>query len=319
MLAVLTKPSKLEVINYSCNITVFEPNITGEKNCCKVVENLIILYKNVTIQTSDKIEESKIVSFYAANKEIHYFPKGIDADFPKLQNLVIRNSKLQKITSNDLKEFKFLKYLDFSHNEIEVLGPNLFDFGVTILQIVLNNNKIQFIHPTAFKPRNGMHHLDLTDNSCISAMANDQSKVLTFLNVVKASCPFYPLHIKELQTEVQEQKENLRKVEIKMDVLYIVVGAVLILNLILSINCIRKKISKNSDVGKVSSIRIQDAVTAHSSLNGLKLDSIYASYQDIVYESRPNNNAQTDDFYAETVINADKNVVYERTSDSHSY
>ncbi|XP_070504775.1 toll-like receptor 6 [Chironomus tepperi] len=305
IIILMSKPSTFESINYNCIITKSDPNTTGETNCCKVADNLKIYDKNVTIFTSDKIDKSAIISFNAEHKDIHYFPRGIDENFPNLQNLVIKNSKLKEVTSNDLKVFRNLQYLDLSHNEIQVLGPKLFNNGYTILQIILNDNKIQFIHATAFQPRS-LQHLDMKNNSCTSGMANDRSKVYTLINLIKVSCPYYPLHIKELQDEVQNQQENLRnfegKIETKLDILYFVV---VVIGILLSILILRPFIKNHPKL--VPNVITRTYQPTHQiSLAELQSNRIYASYESINKDSNSYNKSQNDDFYAESAENIPK-------------
>lgn len=273
--------------------------MTGEKNCCKVIEKLEIYSKNVTICTSESLAKTRIISFHAENMEIHYFPKGIDSNFPNLQNLVIKNSKLQEIRADDLKVFRNLQFLDLSYNEIEVLGPNLFNCGFTILQVILNDNKIQFIHPTAFKPKDGLVYLDIKNNSCISVFADNKAKVNTLINLLKVSCPYYPLQIKELQEEVQTQKENFRifesKIEKKLEVIFFLIGT-LLASLVLVLICTKKKPTKTLQ-NKFANIKIDEEFTTQISLGDLRSENIYESYEGINHDSSLFNNSQVDDFY----------------------
>ena len=118
-------------------------------------------------------------------------PQGLQRIFPNLKVLDINNSKLKKISKNDLIEYKYLKILVFNDNDLEYLPGDLFDYFEFLTHIEFDRNKLSVIEPNIL---DNLHKLT---------------------NVSFASNPnynnWYSIHqIYEPNATIQEIKDDLR-------------------------------------------------------------------------------------------------------------
>ncbi|CRK98624.1 CLUMA_CG012249, isoform A [Clunio marinus] len=74
--------------------------------------------KNVS-SVNNLYDSFDIVQFYGEKQSCPYFPVNLGSHFLRLQVLVIRNSNLQFLFSNDLDELNDLRVFDVSSNPIE--------------------------------------------------------------------------------------------------------------------------------------------------------------------------------------------------------
>ncbi|CRK98625.1 CLUMA_CG012379, isoform A [Clunio marinus] len=81
--------------------------------------------RNVTA-VNNLYDSYDIIRFLAEKQSCPYFPVNLGSHFPKLQTLLIWNSNLQFLFSNDLDGLNNLEELDVSYNPIEYLQEILF-------------------------------------------------------------------------------------------------------------------------------------------------------------------------------------------------
>ena len=163
--------------------------------CCDVQKNLNISLPQMNTKvmpsgnhTSGKSDEN-VNCFNSINKDIQYFPEGLDKSFGELKAIKIRNGSIKKINQNDLKPFTKLVNLDLSHNDIEALDDGLFDYNINLEVFFCHNNKIFFIASTAFDKLNKLSHLNLKSNVCIDKKIDDNIEaVKTAIKDSKEKC-----------------------------------------------------------------------------------------------------------------------------------
>ena len=84
-------------------------------------------------------------------------PQGLKKIFPNLKKLTISDSKLKKISRNDLMEYKYLQRFKFDNNDLEFLPGDLF-LGFEYLKYVsFYGNKLGVIEPNIL---NGLKNLE---------------------------------------------------------------------------------------------------------------------------------------------------------------
>lgn len=161
---------------------------TLSSNLCFINQSIQIFSENddLNIPKSDKSWDFQ--GFLIQNNEVYYFPKAVEISFKDLFNLIIRNSKLRKISPKNLSNFGFLKYLDLSYNEIERLEENIFANNRDLRIILLNNNRINFVHPTSFKSGHSYDHVNLLNNTCISNIGKISTVEKDIWNEMRKKC-----------------------------------------------------------------------------------------------------------------------------------
>ncbi|CRK98630.1 CLUMA_CG012032, isoform B [Clunio marinus] len=105
--------------------------------------------KNVSL-VNNLYESFDIVQFYGEKQSCPYFPVNLGSHFPKLQTLLIRNSNLQFLFSNDLDGLNNLMSFDVSYNPIEYLGANLFKGKTKLKDIWCQGCHLRFIDHNFF-------------------------------------------------------------------------------------------------------------------------------------------------------------------------
>lgn len=77
------------------------------------------------------------------NNSVQYFPRGLPALLPNLEELSIINCGLKTITAADLEGLSQLKSLDLSNNRIEYLPDDLFTHVPQLRRATFVNNQIK--------------------------------------------------------------------------------------------------------------------------------------------------------------------------------
>lgn len=81
---------------------------------------------------------------------MHYLPKELNTHLPNLEVIKIDSTELKEIHREDLEPFKELRELTISGNLIEELEKDLFVGNVNLEKVIMDNNRIRFIHPKVF-------------------------------------------------------------------------------------------------------------------------------------------------------------------------
>lgn len=122
--------------------------------------------------------------------------------FKNIAGLTINNSKLKKISQNDLKEFPKLKEIFIISNEVENLDSNLFEFNKSLKLVWIEGNKIKKIGAEIFDELHELIFINIREiQSCIgmkkivedkfdrNKVEISESKIEKFIEkVVKKKC-----------------------------------------------------------------------------------------------------------------------------------
>jgi hypothetical protein len=139
---------------------------------------------------------SKGVSFVAS--KVYYFPLDIEIFLDNLEAIKIVKSELKEIRKEDLKPFAELKVLNFSHNALEILETDLFQFNPNLEVIILYSNNLHHIDSHVFD--NFMNKLStfyMDYNFCVLDDASNDKKEANKI-------------IKTIQTGFCEDEEKLQ-------------------------------------------------------------------------------------------------------------
>jgi len=178
----------------------------GYKYRCQMSNNLIISSpKSAQIvavtgtHMSGKSNNDEIY-FNAADKQIEYFPRGLEKFFSQLTGIAIWRSQLKEIHQDDLKLYTKLNYLNLGENNIEVIEDGLFDFQPNIIVFTCGKCSIFHISPTVFDDLPKLATLYLYGNKCTNQHStNNRAGVLEVIESVKNTCissDFVKLHEK---------------------------------------------------------------------------------------------------------------------------
>lgn len=136
---------------------------------------------------------SDVLDFFVqgeiGDKIVEVFPSGLSDFFPNLKYITIKSCELQKIETENLKNFTSLVYLYLYNNKIRKLDRDLFKFNKNLNHLTFENNTIEYIDFSEFDALKELKTLNLYRNTCIreAAMGN-RRKVLSLIKKVKMDC-----------------------------------------------------------------------------------------------------------------------------------
>lgn len=116
--------------------------------------------------TGSNCEDQNVTSLLIENKEVIFWPKGLESIFNKLTNIVLTSSKLSSIKQLNLKHYEGLKELNLSYNNIISLDANLFEFNLKLQTVSFRGNKIVVIGENLLLPLKLLDIADFRDNVC---------------------------------------------------------------------------------------------------------------------------------------------------------
>jgi len=91
-------------------------------------------------------------------------PQGLKKIFLNLKNLEIDNSKLKKITKNDLIEYKYMERFSFRFNDLEFLPGDLFEGFEYLNLLTFNGSKLCVIEPNILDGLDNLKNVWFTAN-----------------------------------------------------------------------------------------------------------------------------------------------------------
>jgi hypothetical protein len=109
-----------------------------------------------------------VIALNIENATCPFIPKDIDKSFPNLKGLRISQSKLKAIGSDDLKQFPELKVLCLWANLIKTLDGNLLMNTPQIEFVNFGHNYIMHVGPNIFEPLKNLVAVYFEENICIN-------------------------------------------------------------------------------------------------------------------------------------------------------
>jgi len=162
---------------------------------CSVSKSLF-LKENGEISFSNQIEPEKFELLRLIENNVPTIPRGIDTHCPNLKGLTVYKSNLTRITLEDLKNLKDLEFLNINYNLIEVLENYLFKFNPNLSTIFIKNNRIKFVHPTAFYGLSNLQTLDFQNNHCFTGnTTKNKTESSNLITEIKLKCWTEPMEI----------------------------------------------------------------------------------------------------------------------------
>lgn len=195
-------------VNINCKFA-FENLSSKNISTCKIEENIKIESENTIISIKNAHENRNIKGFLAKHKQIFYMPRNIGNLFKFIEYLEINNCSLRKITSENLNEFKNLKYLSLANNKIEHLKSGLFQNNPQLTTVNLNYNQISWIEPTVLGSKSAITIFALDGNVCYSDTAIDKSGVDKMIEIIKTACNVNVYKFHRLESKCMQQEHDL--------------------------------------------------------------------------------------------------------------
>ncbi|CAG9810392.1 unnamed protein product [Chironomus riparius] len=182
--------------NIECNFQGSElyPVIGYVYLCSIDTDPSITTQKSAVINTIDGLATPKrtynfVHGFFASEKTIHFFPKGLNNFFRHIEFIKVERCGLKVIHQSDLEPFVNLLYFDLSYNSIEVIEEGLFSYNPKLKAVGLWESKIIHIDSKVFDSLNDLSCIWLDNVPCIGFNAcEDDEKVRFGIGKVKKQC-----------------------------------------------------------------------------------------------------------------------------------
>lgn len=117
---------------------------------------------------------------------MEFFPRNIDAFFPRLISLTFAHNAITNITINHLMPLPNLVILDLAGNRITSLDSNLFSLHRSMTFISFNSNNLTCVGQDFFLP--SAQELNFRFNPCIDQHAVTASQVVNLRSNLLANC-----------------------------------------------------------------------------------------------------------------------------------
>lgn len=139
-----------------------------------------------------------------------YFPGRLKNFFVNLELLNIVSSKLQTITSEDLKPFTKLRVLQLSGNSLTNLDTNLFEYNVELVRLAFNDQKLKLVGYNILENLNRLSVGDFTNAGCLDIdVESGRNGIKDLRKEIRINCQ----PIEQFNSEFRKINEKLSSVE----------------------------------------------------------------------------------------------------------
>lgn len=151
---------------YSCRTKKFTAK-SDERKIASVAGNHL---KN---RTNDDVTQ-----YFARSLNIERFPSGLGESFKTIEVVRITSCNMRLVLKIDMEHLTTLKYLDLVGNKIEKLESNTFENTPGLIEVMLNNNRLQFIGSKIFEPLKALQVISLGGNPCVGSHSKHSDEQL---------------------------------------------------------------------------------------------------------------------------------------------
>ncbi|CAG9811196.1 unnamed protein product [Chironomus riparius] len=195
---------------------------------------------------NQQLPENKVIEFYIRNGRripknsvtfvkfnncnVTKVPNGITTVFVNLKVLNIFNSKLKKISKEDIAEYRNLEQFFCQENEIEFLPGDLFDGFVNLIYVTFWGNKLKVIEPNILDGLVNLKHASFQKNVNYNCYYSTYPIFPHGISLADMKAELYEKFqkrfkffedMKESLEELNETATNLKKSELKWTYKYL--------------------------------------------------------------------------------------------------
>jgi Leucine-rich repeat (LRR) protein len=213
-----------------CSILKFvNPSIIDCNYCEEVVHNWGVRYTckakklketnhddlKITGTHLDSRNNSNVTQFFAKGIDIHQIPKKVGETYKYLEVLRITSCDLKVLYKSDLKNFDNIKYLDLLGNKLDNLESDVFEHTPKLIEIMLNNNRLQFLGPNLLHPLKALKVINFGGNICVSSVYKSDDEIERLKNEIRLKCSNISMYDMLLRFNSLEKKidDILEKIE----------------------------------------------------------------------------------------------------------
>lgn len=152
------------------------------------------------------------------NASVEYFPNMFEIFFPNLESIVIKNSGLKHLRRSGFHDLTHLKYLNLSMNEIEIIGPGIFEMNSQLQELEFSSNKISRLSSDILSLES-LIRANFDNNICINMTLDvvEEGNQNLFKDIVNSKCVVSETDkVEQLNLELKNamtQLENMKRLE----------------------------------------------------------------------------------------------------------
>lgn len=173
---------------------------------------------NFTVLGSDTATENNVTQFLARQVNVEQFPEGLGNKFSRLEAVRFASCNMQLMLKNDLIGLNSLKYLDLIANKLEYIKSDVFELAPNLEEVILNNNRIQYIGYEIMKPLTKLKKISFGGNICVASHAHESEEDLERLKEeIAIKCSDVTMSqmitkIKNLESKIHENSKMLEEI-----------------------------------------------------------------------------------------------------------
>lgn len=157
-----------------------------------------------------------VTQYFARSLIVERFPKGLGDHFTSLEVVRITSCNMRLMLKDDLENLQTLKYLDLIGNKLEKLESNTFELTPNLLEVILNNNRLQFIGARLVEPLVKIQLISFGGNVCIASQSRYSQEQLDRLKTeIQLKCS--DISMAEVLIRFDEVEAKLEELMAKVD------------------------------------------------------------------------------------------------------
>lgn len=180
-------------INIDCEFKNDYIHNWGGRYSCQTKKFVVIGFdrkiKNVVGTHLRNQTNENVTQYFARGLDIQRFPGGLGDRFISLEVVRITSCNMRLLLKEDMENLNKLKFLDLVGNKIEKLESNTFENTLGLIEIMFDNNRLQFIGSELMEPLKNIKLIRFGANVCIGSHAIYSEEQLARLKTeIKLKC-----------------------------------------------------------------------------------------------------------------------------------
>lgn len=159
---------------------------------------------------------SDVSQYFARGLTIERFPGGLGEQFVSLEVVRITSCNMRLLLKGDMEHLNALKYLDLVGNKIEKLESDIFENTPNLLEVMLNNNRLQFIGANLLEPLKNIKLISFGGNQCYTGFAKySHEQLLRLKTEIKLRCS--DISMLDLMARLESVENKIEKMLERID------------------------------------------------------------------------------------------------------
>jgi Leucine-rich repeat (LRR) protein len=195
---------------------VEEENWDGQKDFACYVKTMNVTKKGESMNPSAIDDDIRVEKLEIRHQIVNYLPKFTVSLAQRLKYLSVASCHLKIVSKEDLEQFPDLTILSLSHNDLERLDGDLFDYNPRLYAVWFNDNKkLKFIGANLLDSLTELENADFTIAGCIDFDALKPATMSKLKEQLKTSCKDDSTEIKMVEDQNKTTTESTSSIRQK--------------------------------------------------------------------------------------------------------